>query len=207
MSDTTAYYDPQAVVAYYTDRLARYGQDPRALDWGSRASQQRRFAILAEIGELNHAFILDIGCGLADYYEYLAQAGINVCYTGMDITPAMVTAAQARFPQQRFLVGDALAAVEQLPQGADYVFASGLFTFAHAGVLRQTVQAMFACCRKALAFNSLSAFASEQEPGEFYADPLETLRFCRTLTPWVVLRHDYLPHDFTVYLYREPRPA
>jgi hypothetical protein len=45
-----------------------------------------------------------------------------------------------------------------------------------------------------------------QEPGEFYADPVEIVRFCRSLTPWVVLRHDYLAHDFTVYLYRD-RPA
>ncbi|HZP81036.1 MAG TPA: bifunctional GNAT family N-acetyltransferase/class I SAM-dependent methyltransferase [Chthonomonadaceae bacterium] len=197
-------------IAYYTERLERYGLDHRALDWGSRASQERRFAILAEIGPLHNASLLDIGCGLADYYAYLTQRGVPVRYTGMDITPAMIAAATKRFPEQRFVVRDILADAGKRPEElerADYVSASGLFTFTNERFLQEAVRVMFAYCRKALAFNALSAFAPQQEPGEFYADPLETVRFCRTLTPWIVLRHDYLPHDFTVTLYREPPQA
>ncbi len=29
--------------------------------------------------------------------------------------------------------------------------------------------------------------------------------FAAELTPWVVLRHDYHPCDFTVYMYKTPR--
>jgi hypothetical protein len=57
----------------------------------------------------------------------------------------------------------------------------------------------------ALAFNSLSNWANDQEANEFYADPVQVLNFCRELTPWVVLRHDYHPRDFTVYMYKTPR--
>jgi hypothetical protein len=53
-----------------------------------------------------------------------------------------------------------------------------------------------------VAFNSLSAWATDQEAGEFYADPLRVVDFCRRITPRVVLRHDYHPRDFTVYLYK-----
>jgi hypothetical protein len=88
----------------------------------------------------------------------------------------------------------------------DYAFASGVFALRQVEperFLREVVTALFRACRKAAAFNSLSAWAPTQEAGEFHADPLETLAFCRTLTPWVVLRHDYHPRDFTVYLYRD----
>ncbi|CDN13322.1 hypothetical protein RintRC_4207 [Richelia intracellularis] len=54
-----------------------------------------------------------------------------------------------------------------------------------------------------MAFNSLSSWGTQKESGEFYADPLATVKFCRTLTPWVILRHDYMQHDFTIYMYRE----
>ena len=68
--------------------------------------------------------------------------------------------------------------------------------------MRDLVARMFALCREAVAFNSLSTWAPDPEPSEFYADPAETLAFCRTLTTRVTLRHDYHTRDFTVYLYR-----
>ena len=54
-----------------------------------------------------------------------------------------------------------------------------------------------------VAFNSLSSWANDKEKGEFYADPLEVLKFCKTLSPWVVLRHDYHSRDFTIFIYKE----
>ena len=67
----------------------------------------------------------------------------------------------------------------------------------------QLVRAMFARCREALIFNSLSTWASVHEAGEFYADPLATVSWCREISPWVLLRHDYLPHDFLVVIRRQ----
>jgi hypothetical protein len=60
----------------------------------------------------------------------------------------------------------------------------------------------FRVCKKGVAFNSLSVWAENKEEGEFYADPLNTLGFCSRLIKKVVVRHDYLPNDFTVYLYK-----
>jgi hypothetical protein len=57
-------------------------------------------------------------------------------------------------------------------------------------------------CRKAVAFNSLSAWAPAREPGEFYADPVAILTLCRELTPRLALRHDYHPRDFSLFMYK-----
>jgi hypothetical protein len=67
------------------------------------------------------------------------------------------------------------------------------------------VTKMFELSRVATVFTSLSAWGAVKEQGEFHADPVETLTFCRSLTPWVVLRHEYHERDFAVYLYREPQ--
>jgi hypothetical protein len=69
--------------------------------------------------------------------------------------------------------------------------------------MRRLVSEMFRRCRRGVVFNSLSTWASVQEQGEYYADPLEVVAWCRELSPWVVLRHDYLPHDFTVFVARQ----
>jgi hypothetical protein len=71
--------------------------------------------------------------------------------------------------------------------------------------MQSMIERMFALATRAVAFNSLSTWSSDQQAGEFYADPLQTVQFCRELTPWVVLRHDYHPRDFTVYLYKTAR--
>ena len=61
---------------------------------------------------------------------------------------------------------------------------------------------MGACAERALAFNSLSTWAPDPEPGEFYADPLETLASAARSRGRLVLRHDYHRRDFTIYAYR-----
>ncbi len=83
--------------------------------------------------------------------------------------------------------------------------ANGIFYLlgADAEELAQRIIArMFDLCSEAAAFNSLSSWADRPEPDEYHADPVKMVSFCRTLTPWVVLRHDYLPHDFTIFMYK-----
>ena len=193
------------VIEYYTRRLQQYGPEPRAVDWGSPQSQVLRFSVLCEIGSLAGASILDVGCGLGDLYGYLRTAGINVDYTGYDITPALLEAARRRFPEGRFLERNIADLPEaDLEPGWDYVIASGIFYLRQQdpdAYLREMVGRLSRLARRGVAFNTLSARASERSAGEYYADPIMVVGACLDLTPRVVLRHDYMPHDFTVYLY------
>jgi hypothetical protein len=73
-----------------------------------------------------------------------------------------------------------------------------------ANLTKKMIAAMFDACHIGVALNSLSSWHDTSEQGEFYcADPLEILAFCRTLTPSILFRHDYLPHDFTVFMYKD----
>lgn len=192
-------------IQFYTDLVERHGIDPRSLNWGSRASQERRFSVLSEIGLRSGESVLDVGCGLGDFHGWLRQSGIEVDYRGVDLTPKMIEVARSRFPEVSFDVADVLEA-DLAP--ADYVVASGIFYLRKHEpfeFMKTMLARLFALCRKGVAVNTLSAWADRQEAGEFFADPLRTVEFCRTLTPWVVLRHDYHPADFTVALFREAR--
>jgi 2-polyprenyl-3-methyl-5-hydroxy-6-metoxy-1,4-benzoquinol methylase len=190
-------------VALYSTLVKEHGISHRALDWGSAASQRLRFAVLAGIGEISGASVLDVGCGLGDFWLWCQESGKSCDYTGVDVTPAMVDMARQRFNHCRFDVG---TAEQYAANSFDYVIASGIFAKRQqdpAGFLRAQVAMMYSKCKKGLAFNSLSAWASGAESDEFAADPLQILQFCHSVARKVAFRHDYLPHDFTVYMYRD----
>lgn len=202
---TTAPQRPKVIDAF-TRYVEKHGSGAAAVGWGSEESQRRRFEVLAGIGDLSGKHILDVGCGLGGFRSFLKEAGIDARYTGIDITPAMVVAARQAHPDCRFYEGSIEALSEKDDEAApDYAFASGIFCFdreAGQNGMMQTVADMFRLARVGVAFNSLSGHADFREEGEFYADAPGVLAECMKLSPWVVLRHDYHPGDFTVYIYK-----
>ena len=192
------------IAAYYDQLVARFGHDPRSCDYGRASSQIRKFDVLAQVMDLDSCSVLDVGCGFADFAGYLRDRFADIRYTGVDITPAMVASARELHPDLTIHQGDILA--EDFGGPFDLVTANGIFYLMGDGaeeLMRRIVARMFQLSRRAVAFNSLSTWAPDQEPGEFYADPAAILDFCRSLTPFVTVRHDYLRHDFTIFLYHE----
>jgi SAM-dependent methyltransferase len=196
--------DNERNARYFSECLIKYGISARALDWSGEHSQFLRFRVLTEVGALSGARVLDVGCGLGDLCGWLRANSHDVRYTGIDIAPAMIEAARGRFPDARFEVRDVLS--DPVQDSFDYVLSSGIFTHRTAEAklfFEAMIEQMFALTQKGLAVNCLSRWAEKIEPEEFHADPLEAVAFCRKMTPRVVLRHDYHPGDFTLYLYKK----
>lgn len=194
--------DNARTVMFFSDLLLRHQVSPQSLNWASRSSQERRFQVLADIGMKLGVSVLDVGCGLGDFYDWQRRVGLDLDYHGIDLTPAMIETALSRFPAVDFQIADAGDADLGV---YDFVIASGLFYLRQhepQWFLENTVERLFRRSRLGLAFNSLSAWSGHHNTNEFYADPVKTLEFCRTLSPRVTLRHDYHPRDFTIYLFQ-----
>ncbi len=191
-------------ISDYYDRLVRqYGHDPRACDYGRPESQNIKFRILSEVIPLANCSLLDVGCGFADFATYLQGCFSGLKYSGIDLCSAMVTEAQRNQPGLDLRVANIFDA--SFDRTFDVVTANGIFYLLGEQawpLMQQIIERMYALATSAVAFNSLSAWAKEQEAREYYADPLKTVDFCRQLTGRVVLRHDYHARDFTIYLYR-----
>jgi SAM-dependent methyltransferase len=199
--------DPFLRIADYYDGLVRkYGHDPRACDYGRAESQKIKFRVLSEVLPLANSSLLDVGCGFADFATFLGERFPGVRYSGIDLCSAMVDEARRNHPDLDLRVANISDA--SFARTFDVVTANGIFYLLGDQawpMMQQMVKRMYALATTAVAFNSLSAWATDQEAGEFYADPLQVVDFCRRLTPRVVLRHDYHPRDFTVYLYKTDR--
>jgi SAM-dependent methyltransferase len=192
---------------WYKAHVRRYGHSYRALGFGRRASQEKRFEAILALGEFHGSSLLDAGCGFGDLLPFMHARGIVPRYTGLDLCEPMIEHCRnSNTGDVRFHVADALD-YEPAEAPYDYVVASGLFGLAGRGVrerIRPTVEHLFSLCRRALAVNFLSSSTPRRSRGRLYLDPGEMLQLALGLTPAVRLDHAYLPNDFTLCLYRTP---
>jgi SAM-dependent methyltransferase len=204
----------ECLKTHFTPLLAAHGETFRAADWGSKESQNLRFSVLSKLFEhelkmannqKQQISVLDVGCGLGHYSDYLAQQNISVQYQGIDILPEMIDKARELRPEHTFSVFN-LFHEKTIPGRFSYIVASGIFFRSDEEGMKEAIATLFQNSKRGLSFNSLSLWAKDKDVDEFYACPIKTLTYCHTLTPWVTLRHDYLPNDFTVYMYKEKLP-
>ena len=87
---------------HYKNLLAQHGDSPQAVQYSCHNSQERRFELLAEIGNLRHKRIRDFGCGTGHLGNYLTKQGIEFEYFGTDIVSEFLTLCRKKFPEGHF---------------------------------------------------------------------------------------------------------
>ena len=200
-------HDGSETSRFYEEHVRRFGYSFKALGFGRRASQEKRFVAALGLGSFHRKRLLDVGCGFGDLLAWLNSRGIEPEYTGVDICKPMIQRCRKRFAGSgaKFMIGDALSFVPDDP--FDYIVASGIFGY-NAGDTRKRVQPtlerLFDLTRIGMAVNFLSRRAPARSPGRLYLHPADVLQFALKLTPAVRLDHTYMPNDFTLCLYRTP---
>ena len=195
--------DNAAVFRYHRQRIREYGPgSPGALGW-QPDGQQIRFEVLAQIGDLAHCSVLDVGCGYADLYPFLQQHFVGVQYYGIEQMPELLDLARARYPHApgfTLATGDFLRMPLPL---SDYVLASGSLNYRHRNpdFIFQAIATLYKSCRLGLGFNLLCWEPVGGGPLSAY-DPATIVAYCQTLAPNVKLVEGYRDGDFTVFMYR-----
>src|SRR5437016_1550551 len=119
--------DPQTkdmLVANYRGLFQKYGDAPEATQL-SLEGKRFRYRKLMDIADLRNRRILDLGCGIGDFYPFLIEKFGDLDYTGIDIVPEMVDHAARKYPRARFLCRDLFK--DDLDETYDYVLSSGVF--------------------------------------------------------------------------------
>lgn len=196
---------------HYRQLLLKHGDTAEAAQWADRETQEKRFAILTAIADLQHASVLDYGCGTGHLATYLKSQNIDVSYTGVDIVEEALTIAKTKHPEYRFCHPKDI-----FSNHYDYVLISGVFNNKLAdnrSFYQEIIQSCFAIALKGLAFNMMSCYVDYFEPDLFYENPEEVFRFLKTnISPYVIVRNDYqiktgiIPFEFTAYVYRKYPP-
>ncbi|WP_159999941.1 bifunctional 2-polyprenyl-6-hydroxyphenol methylase/3-demethylubiquinol 3-O-methyltransferase UbiG [Roseomonas sp. 18066] len=190
--------EKQENCARYAERLRRFGHDPRSLGWDKR-QHRLRYAALLDHWPAAKISVLDVGCGFGDLASFCAATGRDVAYTGIDLSPELIETGRRAAPDRDLRVWDwDLAGA---PGRFDIVVASGLFhhrladsdSFIHRMLLR-----FRAAATMGLAVNFMSTTAERRYPHLHYADPAAMLAEGLAFSRRVLLRHDYMPFEFTL---------
>jgi SAM-dependent methyltransferase len=193
-------------VQRYEKRLQEFGYSPATLGWGVDGRQEVRFSILADLAlRAPESSVLDVGCGFCDLYEFLEKRGWQGRYTGIDIVPGLIEVARQRHPdldvRELDITDDSVSLDEY-----DFVISSGALNAALPSGSNElhievALRSMHRRSRHATCVDFLSSHVDFQKPGAYHTDPSWALAAAKRLTRRVLLRHDYMPYEFSIFLF------
>jgi SAM-dependent methyltransferase len=200
--------DRRDCIERYEGRLREHGYSPEALGWGKHGRQEIRFGVLAaQALAAPGCSVLDVGCGFADLHGFLVERGWRGRYTGIDIVPGLLDVARERHPGLDLRALD-ITGSEPLPGPHDFAIASGIFNarLASGGNMEQIEKAlerMSEYARVAVCVDFLSTHVDFEKPDAWHTDPAWALGAAARLSRRLALRHDYMPYEFALFIYRD----
>lgn len=182
---------------FYEKSVHEYGISAQGVHWNSIFTQYKRFEILSQfiIEDIAHSSIIDAGCGMGEYYNYLMTENLNPkSYLGIDCEESMINISKKRYPKAHFKVKNVLTDPLIL---ADYYVCSGAMNILAKEEFFLFIKNCYDHCNKGFVFNFLKK--------DRYTDlsKEEIIRFCKTLTSTIQTRDDYLENDYSVFLQKE----
>ena len=200
--------DIAAYINRYEARLKQYGYSPKSLGWGKEGRQGIRFAVLAEevLKEPNSS-VLDVGCGFADLYDFLVACGWKGHYHGIDIVPGLIQIARRRHPKLAIQNCD-ITSNHGLKNIYDYIICSGVFNAKLSQSdnnhhITKALKSMFKLARKCVCVDFMSTYVDYEHSEAWHTDPIWAFETAMELSRRVSLRHDFMPYEFALFIYRD----
>ena len=173
----------------------------RGVGWRHRESQQQRFQQLFHYVSSTTRHILDMGCGVGDFYDFLRQNGYQGSYLGIDCHPQMIQYASEAYPSASFDCQNMMD--DSLLLSADTVIASGVMNLVQEDPYHYLTMMVERLCQYAsqqVIFNVLCHPKEVQRDSFFYYDPSKVVAICKSFGHSVVWTNEYLAHDMTVLI-------
>jgi len=192
---------------YFSNTLGEFKDEHLAVAQ-SKISHLKRFEKMLELGDFQGKSLLDVGCGIGGFYDFLQEKGIDCDYTGIDINEKMITKAREHLPKiaGNFFVFDIIE--EKLDKNFDYVISVGPLNLEfdpglNMDMTMRLIKEMFALAGTGTAISMTSALTKKPTAGTFYYDPAEILSETSKFCANVKIDHTFLPHDFTLFCYKK----
>lgn len=171
--------------------------------WDDTVRQYLRFSeIKSFIGDLSGS-ILDVGCGNAEFLQFLKGTGFEGSYSGIDVNQKLLEEAKKRFPKANFKKKD-ISNIKDCKY--DYVVASGIFNFDYGQdikLVKKKCAKMYSLARRKAIFNGICNQVTRRDKGFFYIDQWEICRwFEKELGCMVEIRSGFVKFNFTISMSR-----
>jgi 2-polyprenyl-3-methyl-5-hydroxy-6-metoxy-1,4-benzoquinol methylase len=199
--------DINNVIDRYTKRYNEYGYSAKSLGW-DKGKQEIRFDILTSQYNFNEKHVLDIGCGFGDLNKTLIRKATNYRYSGIDLVEALLNEAKKHYQGENITFEKANVLDFNSDIIYDYAISSGVFN--HKLVCSNNYEFIEAVIEKALnltkdglAFDFLSDKVDYPLEYTFHSSPEKILSIAYKFSKNVILRNDYMPFEFSVFIFKD----
>ena len=186
------------------------GLNEKAL-WGSSNSQIIRFKVLAKlIKEKSNFSIIDFGAGLTHFYQYLIENNYqNFQYFAVELNPKFVSYIKNKKPNINIVHGEISKVIELTEKfNIDYIVSSGIYNLGKSNdevskIFIDEYSTLMNKVNIGLGANFLSNQSKNKDNKSIYHDPIKIINLARNnVSEKLNYFHDYLPHDFTLLMYK-----
>ena len=187
----------------YNDRLKEHGYDPKSLGWGEKDRAALRFEILCSQWDFTHKTVLDFGCGFGDLGNFLSKKAESIKYIGLDINENLVAKGKELNPEADLRIGDLLEG--DFTEKVDFVLSSGVFNHKLSGNIKfieDCFKKFDTLANEGIAVNFLSDKVDFQSEYTYHTNPAWVLELGFKYSKRVVLRNDYMPFEFTLFIFK-----
>lgn len=191
----------------YNKRLEEFGYSPKALGW-LKGKQDIRFDILTSLYNFENKSVLDIGCGFGDLNKVLRHKIDHYSYLGVDLCENLIEVGKKQFTENniQFWAGDFLEL--EIEKKMDWAIESGIFNHKLANLdnydfIKSVMKKTFEAVKDGFSFDFINDKVDYKDEHIFYASPEKILSFAYELSRNVVLRSDYMPFEFSIFVFKD----
>jgi SAM-dependent methyltransferase len=190
----------------YQKRIATDGTTFKSMNSGTEEKQRIRHAVHQSIIRTGNS-ILDVGCGIGQFYKSVRDRDPSVEYTGVDIVPEYIEHCKTSFPDAKFELRNIFE--KGIGGEFDVIVASQVFNARYPNndnleILKLFLTTAFQHARVGVTVDMLTSYADFNQPELYYYSPEAIFQHAKSLSRLVALRHDYLPFEFTVQVLKNP---
>jgi len=198
--------DATYVVERYQRRIAEHGTTFASLNSGSEAKQNIRHEVHESALRGLKPRILEIGCGLGDFYKYLIQHQRDCSYQGYDIVPEYVKECRHLYPEAEFEHRNVF--IEGIDGTYDTIVMSQVLNNRYRKsdnmqVMNRALELAYKHTRISVSVDMISSYVEFQNPELYYYSPEEIFRIAKSIASRVLLRHDYRAFEFCIQLFHD----
>jgi SAM-dependent methyltransferase len=193
----------------YQRAAAVHGAGFGSLLWASPQTQAARFDAFARLWRFKGQSVLDVGCGRADFLEFLTGRGMAPAdYVGIEAVAELAEAAERKLANSSvpstLLRADFVREPAKMFVGADVIVFSGALNTLPDDSFYQTLRFAWDAAASGVLFNFLDSPSLAAARYLHWRRPADVLGFAHGLAGTRVRTlHDYLEGDYTIEMRRK----
>lgn len=204
------------IARHYSECFKQHGDNNLGVDWPNYNDTLKRYEIMLGLTKGDDCSLLDFGCGLGHFYDYLIENNIQdyIQYSGLDINKEMIALCKYKYPKADFFQSDILRNTfdaDQFDMNTwDYIIANGVFTEKRElsqeemlDFFHKTITQLWKKSNKGIAFNVMSKIVDWERDDLFHVSMDELGSWiCKNLSRNFIIRNDYGLYEYSVYIYK-----